>query len=81
MLTPLLPHMYFFHFSDTYNLGSNGSTKFLESTIILDFFLEGCSSTGSRMLCARDKLFGQNGSTSLRYNAYGLVIGGNGPKT
>jgi hypothetical protein len=40
MLTPLLPHMHFFHFSDTCYLGSKGSTK----------FLEGHSSTGSRML-------------------------------
>jgi hypothetical protein len=35
MLTPLLPHVCFFHFSDTCNLGSNGSTKFLESLLTL----------------------------------------------
>jgi hypothetical protein len=41
--------MHFFHFSDTCYLGSNGSTKFLESTIIFDSFLEGHSSIGSGM--------------------------------
>ena len=71
----------FFQFSDTCYLRSNGSTKFFESTIILDSFLEGHSGTGSIILCACGKLYGQNGSTSLRYNVYGLVIGGNGPKT
>jgi hypothetical protein len=50
MLIPLLPHMHFFHFNDTCYLNPNGSTKFLESTIVFDSFLEGCSSTGSRML-------------------------------
>jgi hypothetical protein len=40
----------FFHFSDTCYFGSNGSTKFLESTIVFDSFLEGHSSTGFRML-------------------------------
>jgi hypothetical protein len=29
MLTPPLPHVHFFHFSDTCSLGSNGFTKFL----------------------------------------------------
>jgi hypothetical protein len=32
---PPLPHACFFHFSDTCSLGSNGSTKFLESTLPL----------------------------------------------
>jgi hypothetical protein len=32
MLTPSLPHV---HFSDTCSLGSNGSTKFLESLLSL----------------------------------------------
>jgi hypothetical protein len=40
-------------FSDTCYLGSNGSTKFLESTIVFDSFLEGRSSTNSRMLCSK----------------------------
>jgi hypothetical protein len=31
-------------------LNSNGFTKFLECTIVFDSFLEGCSSTGSRMV-------------------------------
>jgi hypothetical protein len=38
MLTPPLPHVCFFHFSDTCSLGSlgsNGSTKFLESLLSL----------------------------------------------
>jgi hypothetical protein len=35
--------MHFFHYSDTCYLGSNGSTKFLESTIVFDSFLEGRS--------------------------------------
>jgi hypothetical protein len=35
MLTPSLPHVHFFHFSDTCSLGSNGSTKFLESLLSL----------------------------------------------
>jgi hypothetical protein len=33
--TPLLPHVCFFHFSDTCSLGSNGSTKILESLLSL----------------------------------------------
>jgi hypothetical protein len=33
MLTPSLPHVHFFHFSNTCSLGSNGSTKFLESLL------------------------------------------------
>jgi hypothetical protein len=33
MLIPSLPHVYFFHFSDTCSLGSNGSIKFLESLL------------------------------------------------
>ena len=33
MLTSLLPHVCFFHFSDACNLGSNGSIKFLESML------------------------------------------------
>jgi hypothetical protein len=51
MLTPSLAHMHFYDLSDTCNLGSNGSTKFKESTVIFDSFLEGRPSTGSRMLC------------------------------
>jgi hypothetical protein len=35
MLTPPLPHVCFFHFSDTCSLGSNGSTKFLELLLSL----------------------------------------------
>jgi hypothetical protein len=38
MLTPPLSHVCFFYFSDTCNLGSlgsNGSTKFLESLLSL----------------------------------------------
>jgi hypothetical protein len=35
MLTPPLPHACFFYFSDTCSLGSNGSTKFLESMLPL----------------------------------------------
>jgi hypothetical protein len=35
MLTPPLPHVCFFHFSDTCSLGSNGSTKFLEPVLSL----------------------------------------------
>jgi hypothetical protein len=31
MLTPLVTHMHFPHFSDTYNPSSNGSIKFQES--------------------------------------------------
>jgi hypothetical protein len=50
MLTPSLPHIHFFHFSDTCYLGSNGSTKFLESTIFFYSFLEGHFSISSRML-------------------------------
>ena len=46
MLTPPLPHVCFFHFSDTSSLGSNGSTKIL----VFDSFLEDRPSTGSRML-------------------------------
>jgi hypothetical protein len=34
-LTPSLPNVHFFHFSDTCSLGSNGSTKFLESLLSL----------------------------------------------
>jgi hypothetical protein len=44
-------HMHFFHFSDTCYLSSNGSTKFLESSIVFDSFLEGRSSISFRMLC------------------------------
>jgi hypothetical protein len=40
MLILILPHMHFFHFSDTCYFGSNGSTKVLESTIVFDSFLE-----------------------------------------
>jgi hypothetical protein len=43
--------MHFFHFSDTYYLGSNGFITFLVSTIIFDSFLEGHSSNGYKMLC------------------------------
>jgi hypothetical protein len=50
MLTPSLPHIYFFHFSDTCYLGFNGPTKFLESIVTFDSFLEGHSSIGSKML-------------------------------
>jgi hypothetical protein len=35
MLNPSLPHVQFFHFSDTCSLGSNGSTKFLKSLLSL----------------------------------------------
>jgi hypothetical protein len=35
MLTPLLPHVCFFHFSDTCSLGFHGSTKFWESSLSL----------------------------------------------
>jgi hypothetical protein len=35
MLTPALQHVCFFHFSDTCSLGSNGSTKILESLLSL----------------------------------------------
>jgi hypothetical protein len=42
--------MHFFHFSDTCYLGSSDSTKFLESTVVLDSFVEGCTNTDSRML-------------------------------
>jgi hypothetical protein len=35
MFTSSLPYIHFFHFSDTYSLGSNGSTKFLESLLSL----------------------------------------------
>jgi hypothetical protein len=35
MLIPPLPHACFFHFSDKCSLGSNGSTKFLESMLSL----------------------------------------------
>jgi hypothetical protein len=38
MLIPSLPHMHFFHFSYTCYLGSNGSIKVLESTIVFDSF-------------------------------------------
>jgi hypothetical protein len=51
MLTLPLPHVCFFHFSDTCSLGSNGSTKFLESLLFFILFLEGQPNTGSRMLC------------------------------
>ena len=50
MLIPSFPHMYFFHFNDTCYLDSNGATKFLESTVVFDSSLEGCSNIGSRML-------------------------------
>jgi hypothetical protein len=33
MLTPPLPHVHVFHFSDTCSLGSTGSTKFLASML------------------------------------------------
>jgi hypothetical protein len=42
MLTPSLLHIHFFHSNDTCYLGS---TKFLESTIVFDSFLEGRSSS------------------------------------
>jgi hypothetical protein len=35
MFTPSLPHIHFFHFSNTCYLNSNGSTKFLESIVVL----------------------------------------------
>jgi hypothetical protein len=35
MLTPSLPHVHFFHFSDTCSLDSNGLTKFLKSLLSL----------------------------------------------
>jgi hypothetical protein len=38
MFTPPLPHACFFQFSDTCSLGSNGSTKFLESMLSLILF-------------------------------------------
>ena len=57
MLTLPMPHVCFFHFSDTCSLGSNDSTKFLESTIVFDSFSEGQPSTGSRMLCHSISLF------------------------
>jgi hypothetical protein len=50
MLIPSLPHLHFFYFSDTCYLGSTGYTKFLEFAVIFDSFLEGRSSTGSRIL-------------------------------
>jgi hypothetical protein len=50
MLIPSLLHMHFFHFNDTCYLGSNGSTKFLESTVVFDSLLEGRFSIGSKML-------------------------------
>jgi hypothetical protein len=50
MLIPSLPHMHYFHFSDMYYIGSNGFTKFLESSVVFDSFLAGCFSPGSRML-------------------------------
>ena len=34
MFTPSLPHIHFFHFSNTCYLGSNGSTKFLDSIVV-----------------------------------------------
>jgi hypothetical protein len=39
MFTPPLPHVCFFHFSDTCSLGYNGSTKILESLLSLIPFL------------------------------------------
>jgi hypothetical protein len=51
MLIPSLPHMHYFHFSYTCYLGSNDSTKFLESNVIFDSFLEGHFGTSSRNLC------------------------------
>jgi hypothetical protein len=42
--------MHFFHFSVTYYLNSNGSTKFLESIVVFDSFLKGCSNIGFKML-------------------------------
>jgi hypothetical protein len=50
MLIPSLPHMHFFHFSDTCYLSSNDYTKLLESNVVFDSFLMGRSSTGSKML-------------------------------
>jgi hypothetical protein len=38
LLTLLLQHVCFFYFSDTCSLGSNGSTKFLESPLSLILF-------------------------------------------
>jgi hypothetical protein len=38
MLISSVPHMHFFHFSDTCYLGSNDSTKFLESIVVFIFF-------------------------------------------
>jgi hypothetical protein len=46
--------VFFFHFSATCYLDSNGSTKILESTDIFGSFLEGPSSTGSRILCKNE---------------------------
>jgi hypothetical protein len=39
MLTPSLPHMHFFYFSDTCYLGSSGFTKFLESNVVFESLL------------------------------------------
>jgi hypothetical protein len=50
MLIPSLPHMYFFHFSDTCYLSFNGFTKLLESIVVFYSFLEGHSNIGFRML-------------------------------
>jgi hypothetical protein len=41
--------MHFFHFSDTCYLGSDGSTKFLESIVA---FEEGHSNAGSTLNCS-----------------------------
>jgi hypothetical protein len=38
MLTPPLPHVCFYYFIDSSSLGSNGSTKFLESLLSLTLF-------------------------------------------
>jgi hypothetical protein len=50
MLTPSLQHIYFFHFSNTWNLGSNGSTRFWEPllwraalTLILECYAQSCA--------------------------------------
>ena len=50
MLSPSLLHMHLFHVNDTCYLGSNGSTKFLESIDVFHSFLEGYFSTSFKML-------------------------------
>ena len=51
MFIPSLPYIHFFHFSDTWYLSFNGSTKILESIVAFDSFLEGYSNIGSTLLC------------------------------